>query len=171
MPNLGSLGKIRIPLGVIFVAAILILVIGFSSCSNCQKYVPYSSSVWSNTSKYQEGMTSASKPLTYSTYPNHASVDTLDAQNVANTVSNQGSGQVIPPGVRVWGFGSNLFSGTDNDKPVDMFGPTPGSLQCFNRSFGLAKSTGPLCTNDEQYKLMTTRGGNAAGVNAQIGGR
>jgi hypothetical protein len=86
-------------------------------------------------------------------------------------VSHQGSGQVSPPGVRVWGFGSNLYSGTDHDRPVDMFGPTPGSIQCFDRSFGLAKSTGPLCTTDNQYRLMTTRGGNAAGVNAQIGGR
>jgi len=163
MYNMTNLGKIRIPMGVILVAVILMLVIGFSSCSNCQKYVPYSSS--SETSKYHEGM------MTYSTYPNHASVDTLDAQNVANTVSNQGSGQVNPPGVRVWGFGSNLYSGTDHDKPVDMFGPTPGSIQCFNRSFGLAKSTGPLCTTDDQYRLMTTRGGNAGGVNAQIGGR
>jgi hypothetical protein len=155
--------KIRIPVGVILVAVVLVLVIGFSSCSNCQKYVPYSSNVWSNTSsKFHEG---------FSTYPNHASVDTLDAQHVANTVTSQGSGLITPSGVRLWGFGSNLYSGSDNDKPVDMFGPTPGSIQCFNRSFGLSKSTGPLCTTDDQYRLMTTRGGNAAGVNAQIGGR
>jgi hypothetical protein len=157
--------KIRIPFGVIFVAVILILVIAFSSCSDCQKYVPYSSDVWAETSKYREGMTS--KPLSYSSYPNHRSVEgTMDAVNVANTTTSQGAGPVTSPGVRLWGFGSNLYSGTDNDAPVDMFGSTPGSTSCgFDKSFGMSKSAGPLCTTDAQYRLMTTRGGNAGSVN------
>jgi hypothetical protein len=153
--------KIRIPIGVILVAIVLFLVIAFSSCSNCQKFVPYSASVWGeNSAKFREGMTTHI-PLTYSSYPENKSIDKFDAININNLVENQGSGPVTPPGVRVWGFGSNLFSGTDNDRPVDMFGPTPGSIQCFERSFGLSKSTGPLCTTNEQYKLLTSRGGNA----------
>jgi hypothetical protein len=159
----------RIPIGVIVVAIVLFLVIAFSSCSNCQKFVPYSEGR-AEYAAYREGM-EPNRPMIYSTYPNNQSVDTKDAYNVQNTTTNQGSGPVQPPGVRLQGFGPNLYSGMDNDKPVDMFGPTPGSLQCFERSFGLAKSTGPLCINADQSKLLTTRGGNAGGVNAQIGGR
>ena len=154
--------KIRIPVGVILVTIILVLVIGFSSCSNCQKFVPYSPNA-TGASKYQEGM-STIKPLTYSTYPDHVSVDVLDALHATNTVTAQGSGAVTPPGVRLWGFGSNLYSGADNETHIDIFGSTPGSIQCFNKtSFGLSKSTGPLCTTGEQYALMTSRGGNATG--------
>lgn len=159
--------KLRIPVGVIVVAVVLFLVIAFSSCSNCQKFVPYAeNNLWSSTSSYHEGMTSYQKPIQYSTYPNNTSVDVLDALNVANTTTAQGSGAVQSPGVRLWGFGSNLYSGTDNDKPIDIFGPTPGSTQCVNRSFGLSKSTGPMCITDEQYKLLTTRGGSASSVSA-----
>lgn len=154
--------KLRIPVGVIVVAAVLLLVIAFSSCSNCQKFVPYSAnSVWSTTGTYHEGMATNQKPIAYSSYPTHTSVDVMDALNVENTTSAQGSGAVQPPGVRLWGFGSNLFSSSDNDKSIDIFGPTPGATQCFNRSFGLTKSTGPLCITDEQYNLLTTRGGGA----------
>jgi len=165
--------KIRIPLGVILVSIVLILVIAYSSCSNCQKYVPFSSEMWSNVGKYREGM-SVMKPLSYTTYPANANVagSSMDAYNVANTTTSQGAGPVTSSGgVRLWGFGSDLYSGTDNDKSLDLFGTTPGSSQCFDRSFGLTKSTGPLCTTDAQYRLMTTRGGNATGVSAQIGGR
>jgi len=151
--------KLRIPVGFIVVVAVLLLVIAFSSCSDCQKFVPYAeNNLWSSTSSYQEGMTSL-KPIQYSTYPNNASVDVLDALHVNNATTAQGSGAVQSPGVRLWGFGSNLYSGTDNDnKPIDIFGPTPGSPQCVNRSFGLSKSTGPLCITDEQFNLLTTRG-------------
>ena len=161
----------KIPLGVIFVAVVLFLVIAFSSCSNCQKYVPYSSNVWSETSSYREGMAQR-PPLQYSSYPSHQSLpESMNALNVNNSTATQGAGAVQNPGVRLWGFGSGLYSSTENDKPIDIFGSTPGSLQCFNRSFGLSKSTGPLCTTQEQYDLLTTRGRGAAGVNAQIGGR
>lgn len=156
--------KLRIPVGVIVVAAVLLLVIAFSSCSNCQKFVPYSeNNPWSSTSSYHEGMTTH-KPIQYSTYPDNTSVDVLDALHVSNSTTAQGSGAVQGSGVRLWGFGSNLYSSADNEKPIDIFGPTPGSVQCINRSFGLAKSTGPLCITDEQYKLLTTRGGSATGV-------
>jgi hypothetical protein len=157
--------KIRVPIGVIIVAVVLFLVIGFSSCSNCQKFVPYGAG--NQYSSFQEGF----GPMMYSSYPNNQSIDTKDAYNVQNSTTNQGSGPVQPPGVRLHGFGANLYSGTDNDQPVDMFGSTPGSIQCFDKSFGLAKSTGPLCTTSDQFRLLTTRGGNASGVNAQIGGR
>ena len=152
--------KIRIPIGVIVVALVLLLVIGFSSCSNCKKFVPYSPSVWSPEGKFREGMTNRS--VSYSTYPdNNPVAGTMDALHVNNTVTTQGAGPANAQGVRLHGFGSNLFSGSDHDQPVDSFGTDPGSLQCFDRSFGLSKSTGPLCVTDAQYRLLTTRGGNA----------
>lgn len=155
--------KIRIPIGVIVVSIVLLLVIGFSSCSNCKKFVPYSPSVWSSESRFREGMTGGgANPVSYSTYPDNQSVSgTMDTHHVNNTVTTQGAGAANPPGVRLHGFGSALFSGSDNDQSIDSFGPDPGSLQCFDRSFGLSKSTGPLCVTDKQYQMLTTRGGNA----------
>lgn len=150
----------KIPLGVIFVAIVLLLVIAFSSCSDCKKFHPYSPSVWSDKATYSEGMTAS-----YSTYPGHAVAtgSAMDALHVANTTMAQGAGNVSPSGVRLWGFGSALFSGPDNNPSIDMYGSTPGSKTCFGRSFGLSKSTGPLCLNQDQYRLMTTRGQNATG--------
>jgi hypothetical protein len=152
----------KIPLGVVLVAAVLLAVIAFSSCSHCKKFQPYSPSVWSDVGKF-EGM-SDMKATSYSSYPENAVVagSVLDAFNVANTQTNQGAGPAAD-GVRLWGFGSSLFSSPDNNRSIDMYGPTAGSTTCFGRSFGLSKSTGPLCVNQEQYRLMTTRGQNATG--------
>ena len=42
----------------------------------------------------------------------------------------------------------------------DVIGKAQGSLSC--PSFGLTNSKGPLCLNEEQIRLYTTRGGNAS---------
>ena len=149
---------------VLTVAVMLLLVIGFSSCSNCQKFVPYSPSDVLHTKFTKEGFSG----IPYSSYPENTSVDEAIAASNSFTSNSLNASSSLSP-VRLWGF-SGLYSSPDNDKPIDMFGPTPGSLQCFNRSFGLAKSTGPLCVNQEQYALLTTRGGNQSGIPAQVGG-
>jgi len=52
---------------------------------------------------------------------------------------------------------------------IDRYGKTPGEPSCFGKSMGYSRSTGPLCFNDEDLKLLTTRGGNIGGRDSIIG--
>ena len=47
---------------------------------------------------------------------------------------------------------------------IDMFADAPGKLTCKS---SLSNSKGPLCLTDEHKKLLTTRGGNMSGDNAE----
>jgi len=51
---------------------------------------------------------------------------------------------------------------------VDLFSDVPGAIGSSN-GFGLTNSKGDLQLNDEQMKLLRTRGGNMTGKEAQIG--
>lgn len=52
-------------------------------------------------------------------------------------------------------------------KPLDIFSQAQGGLEC--KSYGYSNSKGPLCLDATQIKLLSTRGGNATGVDSQIG--
>jgi len=54
-------------------------------------------------------------------------------------------------------------------KMLDRYGKTPGDPSCFGKSMGYSRSTGPLCFNDEDLKLLTTRGGNMGSCDSVIG--
>ena len=64
------------------------------------------------------------------------------------------------------GLESAPFGG---DGPIDRFSGTPGKLECDSISSGLTNSRGGLCLDDNQQKLLRTRGGNATGGDFQIG--
>jgi hypothetical protein len=52
---------------------------------------------------------------------------------------------------------------------IDRYGKTPSEASCFGKSMGYSRSTGPLCFNDEDLKLLTTRGGNMGSRDSVIG--
>jgi hypothetical protein len=52
---------------------------------------------------------------------------------------------------------------------IDILGDAQGKLTCNGEGSGLSNSKGSLCFNENQKKLLTTRGGNATGVPSQIG--
>jgi len=54
---------------------------------------------------------------------------------------------------------------------LDQFSSAVGSAECAGKSSGLSNSKGPLCLSDDQKRLLQTRGGNASGMDSQIGGR
>ena len=54
---------------------------------------------------------------------------------------------------------------------LDQFSSAVGSAECAGKSSGLSNSKGPLCLSDDQKRLLQTRGGNATGMDSQIGGR
>jgi hypothetical protein len=66
-----------------------------------------------------------------------------------------------PPGaegaVQVGDYG--LLAGPDAVfAPIDTFSQSPGSAEC--ESFGLMNTTGYLCLNETQRRLVGSRGGN-----------
>jgi len=70
---------------------------------------------------------------------------------------------------KVEGFQGLQPSPYENERTIDPFGQTPGSLQCDSRSSGLHNSRGGLCLTKEQLNLLKTRGGNSTGGDFQIG--
>lgn len=72
---------------------------------------------------------------------------------------------------KVEGFQGLQPSPYENEKTIDPFGQTPGSLECDARSSGLHNSKGGLCLTKEQLNLLKTRGGNSTGGDFQIGSK
>ena len=60
------------------------------------------------------------------------------------------------------------YASVNDNAPIDSFSKLEGSLSSEGCA-GLTNSQGPLVCNDEQKKLLSTRGGNATGVADQIG--
>ena len=60
------------------------------------------------------------------------------------------------------------YASVNDNTPIDSFSKLEGSLSSEGCA-GLTNSQGPLVCNDEQKKLLSTRGGNATGVADQIG--
>ena len=69
--------------------------------------------------------------------------------------------------VPVEGFEGLLSAPYAESKPLDIFSQAVGGLEC--KSYGYSNSKGPLCLDATQIKLLSTRGGNATGVDSQIG--
>jgi hypothetical protein len=62
------------------------------------------------------------------------------------------------------GLQSAPFAG---EQMLDKFANTDASANCMGS--GLTNSKGSLCLSNEQKQLLSTRGGNATGLDAQIG--
>ena len=60
------------------------------------------------------------------------------------------------------------YANVNDNTPIDSFSKLEGSLSSEGCA-GLTNSQGRLVCNDEQKKLLSTRGGNATGVADQIG--
>ena len=73
-----------------------------------------------------------------------------------------------PTATKVEGFALQPSPYTASEM-IDRYGKTPGEPGCFGKSMGYSRSTGPLCFNDEDLKLLTTRGGNMGGHDSVIG--
>lgn len=66
-------------------------------------------------------------------------------------------------------FGVLKMSNYGEEKPLDIFSGTKGSILCDSVSSNLSNSQGGLCLNDMQQKMLRTRGGNSTGGDSQIG--
>lgn len=69
----------------------------------------------------------------------------------------------------ILGFNGLFCDPSDDPLKIDLFMDTPGSINGSNK-FGLSNSKGDLVINDEQFRLLRTRGGNiGSGGDAYIG--
>ena len=65
----------------------------------------------------------------------------------------------------VEGFEGLHASPYADSTPIDTFSQAVGGLEC--KSYGYSNSKGPLCLDANQIKLLSTRGGNATGVDSK----
>jgi len=90
--------------------------------------------------------------LDYSSYPQNTSIDSYTGSLVGGNSNLECK--------RVWGY-NGLYCTPDKASAAmyDPFYNTSSSMTCDGS--GLHKSSGNVCMNDQQLKLLTTRGGNA----------
>ena len=81
-------------------------------------------------------------------------------------VPQQNPAEVEKAYMKIDGF-SGIYSSPDTADRKDFFYGTEGSLDA--KPLGYSNSRGYLVLNDQQKKLLMTRGGNASGVDSQIG--
>ena len=133
----------------VILVIILIVLLFLTLSSSCSLFVPYTETGGlSNYLFKYEGMDNMDVPMNSS--------DFLTKLANTNDVSS-----IKSAGINVATLG--------NEKPLDIFSGTPGSLDCDNISSNLTNSKGGLCLNKEQKNMLQTRGGNASGGDFQIG--
>jgi hypothetical protein len=149
---------------VTFFVVIAIVVLLFITAFSCVPPVPYVSASFFpklGGSNFHEGFGFSE----YTTYPEHASKDTVvDLTNV-DLASVGSSGDCG----KYQGF-DGLFcnpASAHASNPTDIFSQAAGRIDC--KSYGYTNSRGFLCMDDKQVQLLTTRGGNASGGDMQIG--
>lgn len=128
----------------LILAVLLVLVIILVSVFSCSKFVPYSSnSLFSRYSKY-EGFEA-----------NSTNVGSALVNDKPEEEEDENDDK------KVEGFEGLKPAPFNEDKPLDSFSKTSGSLECEKISSGLSNEKGGLCLSDEQIKSLVTRGGNA----------
>ena len=68
---------------------------------------------------------------------------------------------------KVEGFEGLMSSPYGEEKPLDIYSTAKGDLTC--QSVGMYNSKGPLCLDENQKKMLQTRGANATGRPFEIG--
>lgn len=133
----------------VILVIILIVLLFLTLSSSCSLFVPYTETGGlSNYLFKYEGMDNMDVPTNTSDFLNKLA-NTNDVSSIKSS------------GINVAQYG--------NEKPLDIFSGTPGSLDCDNISSNLTNSKGGLCLNKEQKNMLQTRGGNASGGDFQIG--
>ena len=169
----------------IYVAIIFVLlVIVFMASSSGSTYIPYSQTTYFDHAFPYEGMSNleVSKmdntliaPISGNVVSTNGNVASSSG-NTMNSYMNWMTSWIPSVGditktssvMQVEGF-SLQPAPFNAPELIDRYGKTPGEPGCFGKSMGYSRSTGPLCFNDEDLKLLTTRGGNVTGRDSTIG--
>ena len=139
-----------------FVIVAIVLLFFFVAFSCAPTPMPYSSTGLFpklGMFPYAEGFSN------YSTYPGNVAKDMYTSKDITPS-STEGDCR------RLTGFDGVFCSptptGNAHQNPVDIYSQATGSQTC--QSYGYMNSRGYLCMNQEQIKLLRSRGGNATGV-------
>ena len=169
----------------VYIAIIFVLlVVVFMASSSGSTYVPYSKTTYFDHVFPYEGMATIDATTINNTAVVPVSGNVVSTNgNVASSGDNTMNSYMnwmtswIPSvqgisnsatSVKVEGF-SLQPAPFNAPELIDRYGKTPGQPNCFGKSMGYSRSTGPLCFNDEDLKLLTTRGGNVSGRDSVIG--
>jgi hypothetical protein len=139
----------------VFLALVSFTMVGSST------FIPYSKDMlFTNMYPYEGFRSFKDSQEQYGSYVDNAKNPMADFtnNNEITTKNNQCS--------KVMGF-NGLFCPTtksaDTMNPTEIFSTAKGDNSC--ESYGLMNSRGFLCLDDNQKKMLTTRGGNATGAN------
>jgi len=139
----------------LLVAIVIILVIAFSLATTV-RVAPYSKNTFFSHEFPYEGFQG------------------LEYGNTTGNVLDSNSSLLVngPPAAecnKVYGFDGLFCKPYAADKNLDVFSSATSNPSCVGASSGLTNSKGGLCLDETQKRLLTTRGGNASGKEAQIG--
>lgn len=137
----------------VLIFSVLGIVLLFSNNANT-----YSSYYSTPSNLYTEGFQNSG--LEYSSYPKHESTDSYTGLMFGGN-SNIDCKRI--PGHN----GLYCTPTTASTTKLDPFYNTSSNMTCEG-GFGLQKGSGNVCLDAEQKRLLTTRGGNASGVDSTI---
>jgi hypothetical protein len=145
MKSTGSLSS-GLLLTIIVLGIVLMMTTGLSAV----KVSPYNSVPKYTMLKDSEGFT----PVHYATYPDGGVIDIKDRNLIVSTSS-------LPTAQRVRNE-QGLFGPQSLSSKLDIYSDAKGGLseECALNSGGMSNSQGYLCLDENQRKLLSTRGGN-----------
>ena len=135
----------------ILVIVLFVLILSSATMVSCANFKPhYADNVFEKHSQF-EGFKNNNQMLDYSSKEQHAAMDTNKQHLIAT-----------PPAEckKVFGFDGLFCSAKDGPDAVDKIGSAKGRRECVGKSSGLTNSMGGLCLDENQVKLLSTRGGN-----------
>lgn len=136
---------------------IILVALWFSSTPS---YIPYSSSVYNNYSKFESFSTRRGQE--YSSVSDNSVVD--------GPVSSYLFSQSSTGPKAVAGFGGAGLFNTPQVEPekIDIYSQAKGSLD--STGYGYSNSQGPLVLDQQMKDMLQTRGGNVKGCSSTVGG-
>jgi hypothetical protein len=137
---------------------IIFLAMWFSSTSS---YVPYTATIFSKQASF-EGFASRSTQE-YASASDNSAIDSAASSHLIQPIID---GPKAVPGFRKFG----VFNTPDvaSTEKLDIYSNAPGDLNA--EGYGYYNSRGSLVLDDKMKSLLSTRGANASGVPAQVGG-
>jgi len=137
----------------LLVVVLLLLILGFSYSGSC-KPVPYGHDLM-KTNRYEAFHNFKNTPLEYTGAAGAANSGEMDSAKMPASA--------VGGCKKVAGFpGVYCAANQDPATPLDIYSKAPSGPDCA--SMGYSNSRGFLCMNEEQKRLLTTRGGNASGI-------
>jgi hypothetical protein len=150
----------KITLFNVLIIILFILVIVSASMLSCSNFQPHHADNVFKKHSDVEGFANNRDMLDYSSKGDNKMVDT-NKQYLMNQPNAECK--------KVFGFDGLYCTPENSGNKLDKIGSSQGSAKCVGKSSGLSNSLGGLCLDDNQKKLLSTRGGNMTAESDDIG--